>query len=226
MFDITFISYKEPNADENWRKLKERFPFARRVHGIEGIHNAHVIAAKKSYTKMFWVVDGDSEILPDFNFDNPHDLHDGWVYVYRAKNPINGLEYGNGGIKLLPRFETANMDTDSVDMTTSISKCFVPIKTVASITCFNTDEYNTWRSAFRECVKLSAKSINRQDNDETEQRLLTWCTVGKDKLFGEWAIRGAIAGKEYGFKNLDNNEAISKINDFNWLSNYFKEIEF
>ncbi len=59
MFDIVFISYNEPNAESNWLKLKNRFPMTKRVHGVKGIHNAHIIAAKKCFTKMIWVVDGD-----------------------------------------------------------------------------------------------------------------------------------------------------------------------
>ena len=52
MYDMVFISYQEPNADENWDKLKSRFPLARRVHGVKGIHQAHIEAAKKSHTHM------------------------------------------------------------------------------------------------------------------------------------------------------------------------------
>ena len=61
MFDIIFISYQEPNADKNFKHLLSRFPIAQRVHGIKGIHQAHIEAAKKALTKMFWVVDGDAK---------------------------------------------------------------------------------------------------------------------------------------------------------------------
>jgi len=63
MYDIVFISYNETNAEENWLKLKERFPRAKRVDGVKGIHQAHIAAAKKCFTKMFWVVDADAIIL-------------------------------------------------------------------------------------------------------------------------------------------------------------------
>jgi hypothetical protein len=68
-YDIIFISYTEPNAEENFSKLRSRFPYAQRVHGVQGIHQAHIAAAKKAFTKMFWVVDGDAEIVDTFNFD-------------------------------------------------------------------------------------------------------------------------------------------------------------
>ena len=160
MYDIVFISYREPNADESFSKLKERFPRVKRVHGVKGIHQAHIAAAKKCFTKMIWIVDADALIVDDFNFDYVVPEHQlDHVYVWRAKNPINGLVYGYGGIKLFPRKLTLNMDTSKPDMTTSISSKFKAIPEVANITAFNTDPFNTWKGAFRECAKLSSKTI-------------------------------------------------------------------
>jgi hypothetical protein len=218
MYDIIFISYQEPNADENFAKLKARFPRAQRVHGIKGIHQAHIAAAKKSFTKMFWVVDGDAEIVDTFNFDY---VADAWsqecVHVWRSINPVNGLQYGYGGVKLLPKLLTAKMDITRPDMTTSISPLFKAIDEVSNITKFNTDPFNSWKSAFRECVKLASKVIDRQDDNETAIRLTRWCTVGSDLA----AIAGAIAGQEYGTLHKDNVDALKKINDFDWLQEQF-----
>jgi hypothetical protein len=217
-YDIIFISYNEPNADENFAKLKSRFPYAQRVHGVKGIHQAHIAAAKKSFTKMFWVVDGDAEIVDTFNFDY---VADAWsqecVHVWRSINPVNGLEYGYGGVKLLPKALTAKMDITKPDMTTSISPLFKAIDEVSNVTKFNTDPFNSWKSAFRECVKLSSKIIDRQDDTETVLRLNRWCTVGSDLD----AINGAIAGQEYGATHKDDVDALKKINDFDWLREQF-----
>lgn len=222
MYDIIFISYNEPNADENFAKLKARFPRAQRVHGVKGIHQAHIAAAKKSFTKMFWVVDGDAQIVDSFNFDyvvSKYDLE--CVHVWRSINPVNGLEYGYGGVKLLPKTLTANMDLSKTDMTTSISPLFKAIDQVSNVTAFNTDPFNSWKSAFRECVKLSSKVIDRQDDSETNQRLKIWCTVGIEQPFGEYVLAGASAGSVYGEENKGNAEALSMINDFEWLEKRF-----
>jgi hypothetical protein len=219
MYDIVFISYKEPNADENYEALKGKFPTAKRVHGVKGIHQAHIAAAKKCFTKMFWIVDGDAQIVEDFNFDYvvpDHQLDH--VHVWRSLNPINDLVYGYGGIKLFPRLLTKKMDTSKPDMTTSISSKFKPIHQIANITAFNTDPFNTWKSAFRECAKLSSKIIDRQKNEETEQRLETWCTVGEDRPYGSYALAGARAGREFGISNRDD---IKLINNFDWLEEQF-----
>jgi hypothetical protein len=224
MYDIIFISYNEPNADKNWLALKSRFPMAKRVHGIKGIHQAHIHAAKQCFTNMIWVVDGDAVILDSFNFDFIADRED-FVYVWRSKNPINALEYGYGGVKLFPRLATINMDTSKPDMTTSISNHFKPMPQISNITAFNTDPFNTWKSAFRECVKLSSKVIDRQKNDETDIRLRIWTTVGEDKDYGKFAVLGARAGVEFGISNKNNFSELKKINDFEWLKNKFDKGE-
>ena len=223
-FDIVFISYSEPNADENYQNLLKRFPTAKRIHGVKGIHQAHKEAAKIVDTVMFWVVDGDAQIVDNFNFDYQVPA---WsfdeVHVFRSQNPINGLEYGYGGVKLLPTQLTKNLDINTVDMTTSISLKFKALPEVSNISKFNTDEFNTWKSAFRECVKLSSKIIVGQNDNETLDRLNIWCTEGQDEEYGKFAIKGAVAGKEFGIKYKDDLLMLSKINDWEWLTLKFKE---
>ena len=218
-YDIIFISYNEPNADENFARLKARFPYAQRVSGVKGIHQAHVAAAKKAFTKMFWVVDGDAVIVDTFNFDHVVSKYDlECVHVWRSKNPVNGLEYGYGGVKLLPKKLTMNMDLSKPDMTTSISPLFKAMDEVSNVTAFNTDAFNSWKSAFRECCKLASRVIDRQDDEETQQRLDTWCTIGTDAD----ALAGALAGRKYGKDNKSDVEALKKINDFDWLEEQFR----
>jgi hypothetical protein len=221
-YDIVFISYKEPTAEENWKNLKDKFPQAKRIHGVTGIHQAHIEAAKIASTPMFWVVDGDAIIEDTFNFDYSVSRHDrDVVHVWASKNPINGLVYGYGGIKLLPREMVLTMNTNTKDMTLGISHRFKSMSAVSNTTAFNTDPYNTWKSAFRECVKLASKVFDKDYDEKTDDRLATWCTEGKETPFGHYAIGGARAGKQYGNSNLGNDKALSKINDFEWLEEKF-----
>jgi len=217
--DVVFISYQEPNADENYELLKQKVPSAKRVHGVKGIHQAHIAAAKQCTTPMFYIVDGDAIVMDDFEFD--HQVA-AWqydhVFVWRSQNPINDMVYGYGGLKLFPRQLTLDMDTTRPDMTTSISKKFNAMPAIANITAFNTGAFETWKSAFRECAKLSSKVIDRQKDDETNARLETWTTVGHDRPFGKYAIQGAKAGMQFGqSKDVD----LRLINDFDWLQEQF-----
>lgn len=174
---------------------------------------------------MFWVVDGDAQILDSFNFDyevTEWDLET--VHVWRSRNPVNDLEYGYGGVKLLPRNLTLKMDLTKPDMTTSISSQFKAMPEVSNITAFNTDAFSTWRSAFRECCKLASKTITGQIDSETEERLSRWCSdYGRDRPFGDYAIQGARTGRIYGIENINNPDALRLINDFDWLYEQFSK---
>ena len=231
-YDIIFISYDESYADENFNRLQSRFSRAKRVHGVKGIHKAHIAAAELASTDMFWVVDADAFIVEDFNFTVDYipyydvgnrEQHLKTVYVWTSKNPVNDLEYGYGGVKLFPREMARNIDPTTTDMTTSISENFKIVPVISNITMFNTDEFSTWRSAFRECVKLVSKVIDRNHQEETLERLKVWCKVGLDRPYGRYAIGGALSGYFYGKINIGNDPALRKINDFEWLHTKFLE---
>jgi hypothetical protein len=222
-YDIVFISYHETFAEQNFNNLKKRIK-TNKLHwikNIKGIHQAHIEAAKLVTTDMFYVVDADAIVNDTFSFNYHIPYYDfnakSTVHVWKSQNPINGLEYGNGGIKLLPRQLTINMDLSKPDMTTSISKWFKPMPEVSNVNGFNTDPFNTWKSAFRECCKLASRVIDRQNDEETQIRLDRWCTIGNDLN----AIKGAIAGRKYGEDNRTNTNALIKINDFDWLREQF-----
>lgn len=224
MYDIVFISYHESNAEENYDDLYSRFNTVgvfgdrvKRVKDVKGIHNAHVAAAKLVNSNYFFVVDGDAVIVDEFDFGYTTREKD-MVHVYRCMNPLNSLVYGYGGVKLFPTKLTINMDTNTNDMTTSISDKFKVMPEVSNITAFNTDPFNTWKSAFRECAKLASKIIDRQDEGETDERLKTWTTVGHDRPYGDYALAGATAGMEFG---LSRGSDLRLINDFEWLKEKF-----
>ena len=227
MYDIIFISYNEPNAEKNYKDLYDRFNTVgvlgdrvKRVDGVKGIHQAHINAARKANTRYFYVVDGDAVITAEFNFNHYVTSHnDDIVHVYKSINPVNDLTYGYGGVKLLPRKLTENMNTDSYDMTTSISDNFFVFDEISNITDFNTDPFSTWKSAFRECAKLSSKVIDRQQEGETNERLKIWTTTANGR-FCEYAIRGANAGMEFGFSRRTD---LRLINDFDWLKEKFND---
>ena len=234
LFDIIFISYNEKNADENYKNLKSRFPRVKRVHGVKGIQNAHIEAANLAETDMFWVVDADAIIEDTFTFEIDYIPYydrisrinlNKTVHVWSSRNPINDLVYGYGGVKLLPRRLTANMDIQNPDMTTSISDSFKIMSEISNVTGFNVDEFSTWRSAFRECAKLSSRVIDRNFDNENDERLYIWCNVGKDRPFGEYAINGARAGKQFGEEHIQDPAGLNSINDYEWLKNQFDQVK-
>lgn len=232
MIDIFFLSYDEDFADVNFDLLKLVAPNAKRVHGISGIFEAHQECARRSKTSHFYVVDADAVIEEDFTFKfTPNPTRDAYpgvpetecVYVWRSRNPINDLVYGYGGVKLFPRQRLLDVSEWTVDMTTSIGAPLVPKFQISNITAFNTDPFNTWKSAFRECAKLASAIIPNSDNIDNENRLQVWCEQGADRPFGKYCIQGANQGREFGTFYKNNANALKKINDFEWLRKVFNE---
>jgi hypothetical protein len=224
LYDVIFLSYREETADENYQKLLQKVPYAKRVHGVEGIFNAHKAAANIAETEMFYVVDADAEIVDDFEFNfyaEPWDSET--VHTWRSQNPINDLVYGYGGVKLFPTQLLRDAEHWNIDFTTSVSASFKLMDEVSNKTAFATDPFSTWKSAFRECVKLSTNIIDRSISDENQERLNIWCTVGQDRAFGEYSILGATQGRKYGEENIHDQGKLNMINDFEWLKKKFGE---
>ena len=216
MYDVFFLSYHELLADFRWGELLKLAPHARRIDGIPGILNAHKHCAEQSRTSNFFAIDADNEIVHDFDFNIKLSIYDkNLVHIWRAKNPLNGLVYGWGGIKLFPKKLLLALDDMPIDMTTSFPLKIVPV--TGSTTYFNTTAYDTWRSAFRECVKLA-----KNDDYQSYERLQVWCKTAKG-MHSEACLTGANAGREYGLKYKDDPDMLMKINDWSWLEAMYKD---
>ncbi len=219
-FDIIFLSYDEPLAEEHWKRVKERFPHAKRVHGVKGILEAHKKCASLAKTDYFFVIDGDAYILDDFNFDNvPSDISENCFYMWMSRNPINDLSYGNGGIKLFPGNIFNGVKDYGVDIFVNLPH--VQIYEVASINKFNSSPFCSWRAGFRECVQIASEHSKKIKRQTRIYLLNIWCNKGASRKFGKWCIKGARAGRRYGMENVGNQKAIELMNDFDWLRERF-----
>jgi len=109
----------------------------------------------------------------------------------------------------------------NIDMTTTIGAPFVPKFQISNVTAFNTDPFNTWKSAFRECTKLASAIIPNADNTDNEYRLKVWCERGEKREYGEYAMLGAQQGADFGKHYSNNIDALKLINDFDWLKEQF-----
>ncbi len=217
-YDIVFLSYKEPGAESTYKRLTARFP-ATWVKDITGIFEAHKEAANSVNSKMFWVVDADAWIEDTFDFGYIPDVYDQEVvHVWASKNPVTGQEYGYGGVKLFNREQVLGATSWGLDFTTGLSTRFKSMPEVSCITKFNSDEYSTWRSAFRECVKLALK-----DDADSRERLEGWLHPVADADFSKEAKRGAEEGCAYAQANRNDVEALARINDYEWLRNRYNQ---
>jgi hypothetical protein len=165
---------------------------------------------------MFYVVDADAWVTDEWTFDFQPGLYDrDCVYVWQSANPFNDIKYGFGGVKLFPTSKLKNTVSWGTDLTLSVGKKLKVIDQVSNVTRFNTSEYNTWRSSFRECAKLTKKH-----DTESAERLRQWLNPADQEPFAHWAKLGAEQGVAFA---LDNS-AVNKINNYSWLKEYFRKI--
>lgn len=210
--DCIFLTYDEPNAEENWVKIRNMVPWARRVDGVKGSDAAHKAAGAASDTERFILIDGDN--VPDPAFFNltlefPTAQYEQAVFRWRARNHINGLMYGNGGISSWTREFVANMRThEATDgrAETEVEFCFDPLywpmHDCYSTTYPNGDAFHAWRAGFREGVKMCLNKGSRPTVAEFRDRvhhrnldhLTIWHNVGADVDYGLWAIAGSRMG--------------------------------
>ena len=187
-------------------------PWAKRVDGVKGSDAAHKAAADASSTERFILIDGDN--LPDEKFFNltleyHTEEYERAVFRWRARNHVNGLMYGNGGLSSWTREFINNMktheNTDGRDETV-VEFCFDPLYW-AMHDCYSTTYPNgsakhAWRAGFREGVKMclnkGARPTVADFRDRVHQRnldhLTVWHNVGADVEHGTWAMAGARLG--------------------------------
>jgi hypothetical protein len=217
-FDMFFISYDEKYANRHFNMLKRRFPGIKRIHGVDGIANAHRRCAELSETKMFWTIDADTVVDDGFDFSyKPMEYDRGYLHLWNSRNPVNGLEYGWGAVKLWPRELVMSHGGDSyLDYTTSLGFLKIMDDVIAT-TRFNSDPFRAWRSGFREAVKL-ARNVREGDAGESLHRLHAWCTISNRVPFAADAVTGANDGLWY---YLDTDGPVNVINEFGWLRSVY-----
>jgi hypothetical protein len=210
--DTVYLTYDETQREEFWVKIQNMIPWAKRVDGVKGSDAAHKAAAAASDTERFILIDGDN--LPDPEFFNltlemPDDQWQSAVFRWRAKNHINGLMYGNGGLSSWTRTFVNNMRThEATDgrTETEVEFCFDPLYWAMhdcySTTYPNGSDFHAWRAGFREGVKMclnkGARPTVAEFRDRVHQRnldhLTIWHNVGRDVEHGIWALAGARMG--------------------------------
>jgi hypothetical protein len=82
----------------------------------------------------------------------------------------------------------------------------------------DTDEHSTWRTAFREAVKL--KRYSEDGDDVATTRLGVWTSVGKGN-YGEWSIKGALDGVEFYNESNGDLDILRQSYYWDWLKDRF-----
>ena len=225
--DIVYISNGEPD-EERWYEHLCYMSNTNNIEWVRGVNGrvaAYQEAARRSRTPWFFAVFAKLEVLgsdfpwftwlPDYFQEPKH-------YIFNSRNPVNGLEYGHQGMIAYNKQLVLANNTPGIDFTLSQPHESVPI--LSGIAHFNQSEWMTWRTAFREVVKLK-HFIAIQPTLETGHRLRIWLDPNylKPVEFAEWSVRGAKDAVEYyDSVNGDYNKLL-KTFEWDWLNDYFEQ---
>ena len=215
---VIYLSYTEPQKEQFWLKIKNMCPWAKRVDGITGSDAAHKAAAAASETERFILIDGDSMPHDDFfslqlDFSTVPKYYQTAQFRWKAKNIINGLCYGNGGISCWTKSYVFEMKTheatDKNDLKHKVDFCldsadnqYLSMHDCYSVTYPNYSEEQAFNAGFREGVKMclvngikpSIADFRTAIAFKNLRNLSLWHNIGADVDFGNAAIDGARIG--------------------------------
>jgi hypothetical protein len=218
--DIVFIDNGEPNAEANYQHMCEvvGLTWRNRIHrstGVTGRVAAYHAAAEKSTTPWFFAVFAKLSVDQDFDWLwQPDRMQEPKHYIFHARNPVNGLEYGHQAmIAYNKRLVLANTGA-GLDFTLDSAHEVVPI---LSGTAYYTDSaWMAWRTAFREVIKLR----HSLPNVENEYRLNKWLQENNDNDRARYSHLGAQDAVEY-YESVRGDETeLRKSYDWSWLASY------
>jgi len=227
--DIVYISNGEPDA-ERWYNHLITVAEAQIPHGIQKIHRvqnvngriaAYHAAARASSTDWFFAVFAKLEVVGSFDFAwQPDYWQEPKHYIFHSRNCLNGLEYGHMGVIAYNKRLVLDTIESGLDFTLSQKHTVVP--KLSAIAYFNQDPWMTWRTAFREVLKLKLFT-ETQPTLETEHRLDTWLTVANGDN-SQWCLRGAQDAVDYFLEVSGEYDKLMLSFEWSWLAARFKTL--
>ena len=216
--DIVFLSNGETGADENYEHLlnvtKNLPNRVVRVDGINGRVQAYHAAAEASNTSWMFTVFAKLKVNSKFDWSwQPDRLQIPKHYIFYATNPVNGLEYGHQALIAYNKQITLGNMGKGLDFTLDNEHEVVEMN--SGVAMFNTDDFSTWRTSFRESIKLSA-----DDSQASKNRLESWLNIGEGD-FAQYSIDGAKHAVEYYEQVNGELDKLRLSYDWPWLREYF-----
>lgn len=191
--DIIYISNGEPD-EEHWFNHLEyvsnggAYNDVQWVRGVNGRTAAYQEAARRSRSPWFLAVFAKLEANPSFDWQwMPDYWQEPKHYIFNARNPVNDLEYGHQGMIAYNKRLVLENNNPGLDFTLSQPHESVPM--LSGTAHFNQDAWMTWRTAFREVVKLK-HFMATQPTLETEHRLNVWLNTAKGR-YSNYCLDGA-----------------------------------
>jgi hypothetical protein len=219
--DIVFLSNGETSSNENYEHLlnivKDKPNRIIRIDNVNGRVNSQHAAANASKTNWYFLVNGKLRVNEKFDFNwQPDRLQIPKHYIFLATNPVNNLEYGHQAIVANNKNLTLNTIVTGLDFTLDSEHEVVNINSGTGM--YNTSIWDTWRTSFRETIKLS----NATDAESLD-RLNAWLTISNGE-FGEYSIQGAKDAQDY-YKSVSGDfDKLLLSYDWEWLQSYYDSL--
>jgi hypothetical protein len=217
--DIIYISNGEPDAERWYQHLCNTAGRpVKRVQNIDGRAAAYKAAAQCSETPWFFAVFAKLEVTCEFDWLwQPDRLQAAKHYIFHSRNPVNGLEYGHMGVIAYNRQLVLHTVSWQLDFTLSQPHAVVPV--LSGVAHYNTTPELTWRTAFREAIKLHY-DITTTGSVESRYRLKQWLAPG-DGPHAEWSQQGAKDAVHYA-QSVDNHMPdLQRSFEWQWLHDYW-----
>jgi hypothetical protein len=225
--DIIYISNGEPDAELWYEHLLRTVSAAgatnwvRRVKDVNGRANAIRTAAEISQTDWFFAVPAKLKVSIDFDWGwQPDYLQEPKHYIFHSKNPVNGLEYGHMAAVAYNRQLTLETIEHGLDFTLSKPHAVIPV--VSGTAHYNTTPELTWRTAFRECIKLF-DDVQKNGSVESQYRLDCWLGEAKGE-HSMWSLLGAKDAIDYWLTCEGKYEFLMLTFEWWWLKDYYAKI--
>ena len=217
--DVIYISNGEPEAERWYTHLAQTCGRSvKRVIDVNGRSQAYKAAAELSSTDWFFTVFAKLEVNTDFDWTwQPDYLQEPKHYIFHSRNPVNGLEYGHMGV--IAYNKKLVLDTDSPGLDFTLSKAHAVVPVVSAVAHYNTTPELTWRTAFREAIKLK-DDVEKTGSIESTYRLDIWLTQA-DGDYAKWSLQGAADAVDYYDKVNGDYTELMRSFEWDWLKEYY-----
>jgi len=219
LLDIIYISNGEPESEQWFEHLQSVCgDRAKRIKNVTGRALAYKAAAELSDTPWFFTVFAKLEVVEEFDWTwQPDWLQEPKHYIFHSRNPVNGLEYGHMGIIAYNKRLVLETDDWGLDFTLSRAHAVVP--RVSAVAHYNTTPELTWRTAFREVIKLK-DDVVKTGSIESTYRMDTWLTVANGD-YAKFSILGAEDAVDYYEQVKGDYMELMRSFEWVWLREYY-----
>jgi len=187
-----------------------------RIKDVNGRVKSQHEAANASNTPWYFLINAKLKVDNNFDFSWQADrLQIPKHYIFKAKNIMNGLIYGHQAIVANNKRLTLNTKLRGLDFTMDSEHEVVDV--LSGIAIYNSSEWDTWRTAFRECIKLCYAK-----DSESKKRLETWKTIAIGD-FAQFSLKGAQDAIDYYKEVKGELQYLLLTYEWDWLRDFYSK---